>query len=102
MTHSNSISVEDTNNESELDELQKQIWDAATLNADNSLGHRLLDAHFAEIRRWRDSAVVEARIDECENTTVDADERVGYKDTYKEDRLQELKAMRKIKVGQYE
>ena len=35
--------------EEKLEEIKKQVWDAATLNADNPLGHRLLDAHFAAI-----------------------------------------------------
>lgn len=45
----------------------------------------------------------ESELDELlKYQVIYADERVGYKDTYKEDRLQELKAMRKIRVGQYE
>lgn len=32
-----------------LDELQKQIWVAATQNKDSLLGHNILDAHFAKL-----------------------------------------------------
>jgi len=32
-----------------LEEIKRQVWDAATLNKYNPLGHRLLDAHFTAI-----------------------------------------------------